>query len=66
MSLGAGSREQIDLRDELVAKLRISRQTVHNWGTGQTKPIYDDVKKKVADIIYRTLDIRVCYRTLFM
>lgn len=66
MSLGTRSSRQLELRDELVRNMNISRQTVHNWGTGQTKPIYDDVKKKVANIINRTLGISVSYKTLFM
>ena len=65
MSLGERSPKQLELRDELIAKLHVSRQTINNWGRGCNAPVYDEVKKKVADIVSRTLGFRVSFRTLF-
>lgn len=42
-----------------------TRQTVWNWANGKTQPIADDVKKHVAQIVSKTVGLRVLPHTLF-
>lgn len=64
-SLGTTSVVQLELRDELISKLRISRQTVNNWGNGNTIPVYIETRKTVSKIVNTTLGIKTSWQTLF-
>ena len=64
-SLGTGSYEQLDLRDSLISRLRVTRQTVNYWGNGKVSPAYEEVKKAISEVINKQLGIRTTARTLF-
>ena len=64
-SLGTSSYEQLDLRDALITRLRVTRQTVNYWGNGRVAPAYEEVKKAIAEVVNKSLGIRTTSRTLF-
>lgn len=64
-SLGTSTPEQLMLRDALIDKMHISRQTVNNWGLGKSTPISDFQKKTACMVVNGHLGIRTVFRTLF-
>lgn len=64
-SLGTGTYEQLDLRNALISRLHVTRQTVNYWGNGKVSPAYDEVKKAIAEVVNKQLGIRTTARTLF-
>lgn len=64
-SLGTSSPEQLMLRDVLIEKLHITRQSVNNWGLGKTCPISEYLKKRACTVINNHLGINTVFRTLF-
>jgi len=64
-SLGTKSPKQLELRDELISKLHVSRQTINYWGNGKVKPAYDEIKKIVSSVTNKVCNTNTHYRTLF-
>jgi len=42
-----------------------TRQTVWNWANSKTQPVADDVKTHVANVVRKTVGLRVLPHTLF-
>ena len=64
-SLGTSSPEQLSLRDALIDRLHVSRQSVNNWGLGKSNPISDYLKKSACMVVNGQLGIRTTIYTLF-
>jgi len=52
------------LKENLIEKLRCSRQTVENWGNGMS-PINKGFRKEIEKVIKKTFGFDVHYITLF-
>lgn len=63
-SLGVSSRLQLDLRDEIMRKTYVTRQTVYNWANTKSKP-HESQQRAVASCVKRVLGISAYYRVLF-
>ena len=57
--------QQLELRDEIVYKLGVSRVTVFNWAQGYSRPQYPGVRRIVSDILYKKEGVRIPQYILF-
>lgn len=58
--------QQIELRNEIISKLHVTRQAVHHWAIGKRKPTLDIVKKEVCKSLANVSGIHAYYLSLFI
>lgn len=56
---------QRTMREQLSHQMNVTRATVYNWANGTTTPPYDDIKKKVQQILQKNFGINANFQSLF-
>ena len=57
--------QQLELRDEILARTGVSRVTVFNWVNGKRVPQYSGIRRMVSDCVKKVVGVRVPQHLLF-
>lgn len=57
--------QQLELRDEIIAKTGVTRETVFNWAKKGRAPQYSGIRRIVSDCVKKVTGIRTPQHILF-
>ena len=57
--------QQMELRNEIMSKTGVTRETVFNWSKGKRVPQYSGIRKIVSDCVKKVAEVRIPQHVLF-